>query len=84
MVTLGCGCRIYFIFESPFSTKKATGDCGSCEGIILFSASWLVGDAYMAVLCLGASKNPRMPQNAALGRWGRTADTCTQSSRFEG
>lgn len=67
-MTLGCGCGIHLIFESPFSTEKATGDCGSREGVILLSATQLAGDAYMVVLCLGARKNPRMPQNAALGR----------------
>lgn len=67
-MTLGCGCGIYLIFVFPFSTEKATGDCRSCEGIILLSATQLVGDPYMVVLCLGARKSPRMPQNAALGR----------------
>lgn len=52
-------------------------------GVILLSAAQLLADAHRVVLCLGARKTPGMSLDAAVGRWGRTADTCTQSRRLE-
>lgn len=75
----------YILFLSPHSAhRESQRTMEGGGGVIFLSAAQLVGDAHRVVLCLGAIKTPRMSLSAAVGRLGRTADTCTQSRSLEG